>query len=111
MSLPIERIRMLSLLYSCGIPVPPIKKPHTEKLNPVLKYYTYLNSKEWQDFRDKVFRLKGRVCSKCGTAEGVINVHHLHYQTLGRESMKDVRVLCQKCHKNTHFRRRKGKSK
>ena len=75
----------------------------------VCDYYAYMKSKRWRDFKDKVFKAKGRVCSVCGTTDGIINVHHLHYRTLGRERLQDVRVLCHNCHKNIDFQKKKGK--
>ena len=32
-----------------------------------------------------------------------LNVHHLHYKTLGNEDIGDLVVLCKRCHNDYHF--------
>ena len=44
-------------------------------------------------------------CEACG-AGGALQLHHLHYETLGRESVDDVRMLCDPCHGQETSRQR-----
>jgi len=64
----------------------------------------YYKTFHWLSFRDKVLKAKGRKCSMCGATRRIMNVHHLHYKTVGNESMDDVRVLCEQCHAKVHGR-------
>jgi len=41
-------------------------------------------------------------CQKCGRKNDRLNVHHKHYKSLGREKLKDLLVLCPKCHAAVH---------
>lgn len=64
-----------------------------------MNYHTYIRSSEWKEKR----KTKLEDCkSKC-ECEGecvreATQVHHLHYDTLGNESMEDLQALCAKCH-------------
>lgn len=57
---------------------------------------------EWQAMRAKVFSAQGRYCAECGATRR-LTVHHLHYRTLGHESVPDFRVLCKNCHKRGRY--------
>lgn len=48
--------------------------------------------------RELVFIKTGKYCKACGKSNGVLNVHHLTYDRLGRESIGDLVVLCKKDH-------------
>ena len=69
------------------------------------KYAAYLESSHWIEFRLSVLKKKSR-CSNCGISRILcrflygsdLELHHLHYRTLGREAMGDVLVLCRGCH-------------
>jgi 5-methylcytosine-specific restriction endonuclease McrA len=61
------------------------------------EYRDYLRSDRWRAIRDWAFALHGRKCQECGETGG-LEVHHLHYDTLGRERPEDLRVLCWRCH-------------
>lgn len=65
-------------------------------------YTKYLNSPHWQATRNAAIdRAKGK-CALCATADGVLNVHHNTYTTLGNEGPEDLVVLCELCHKRFH---------
>ncbi len=67
-----------------------------------IKYDDYLNSIYWKLFREKVLKESNYKCSTCNSSEN-INVYHIN-KNLGRESLKDVTVMCDKCfieHNNT----------
>jgi 5-methylcytosine-specific restriction endonuclease McrA len=47
----------------------------------------------------------GYRCERCG-GSGRLELHHKHYATLGRESLRDVEMLCRKCHSKETARQR-----
>ena len=62
-------------------------------------YKNYIRSDEWKTKR----QAKLDACNaKCECEGGCIReatqVHHLHYETLGNESLEDLQALCPKCH-------------
>jgi len=66
-------------------------------------YDVYRRSLAWRAFRDYMLRVVCGECEHCGMSELesmllVLDVHHLHYRTLGRERPEDVLVLCRRCH-------------
>jgi 5-methylcytosine-specific restriction endonuclease McrA len=61
------------------------------------EYRDYMGSPRWRAIRDWAFALHGGRCQECGATSG-LEVHHLHYDTLGRERPEDLRVLCPGCH-------------
>jgi len=90
-----------------NLPEPPIP----------LSYRKYLRSPEWKEKRQEVLNHYGNKCFICGTKAGsskgidiwgnnyfcVLEVHHMTYQTLGEEEMRDLIPLCkQKCHFLVH---------
>lgn len=66
-----------------------------------MKYSDYLNSPHWIEFSAKMKDAALGMCEECGYEEN-LNVHHLHYETLGHESPEDVKVLCYRCHQEAH---------
>lgn len=65
----------------------------------------YLKSEHWKSFR--LFTLTHRPhCENCGLSRDLcrlfylcdLDIHHLNYKCLGKESQSDVRVLCRGCH-------------
>lgn len=63
-------------------------------------YSEYIRSARWKRKRAHRIYLSGGECESCGTSvrESNLEVHHLHYETLGRELMSDLEVLCKPCH-------------
>jgi 5-methylcytosine-specific restriction endonuclease McrA len=72
---------------------------------------TIYDSKHWKKFRRGLLEDKNCTCFLCGKKKwkwlvrkkewkstGRFEVHHLHYNTVGHETEKDVRVLCHSCH-------------
>lgn len=86
------------------------KLPKERKLTHVPKkslsrkemYEFYINSPDWGRFRRSIFAVRGYKCEQCGTLEGQMHVHHLHYRTFTEERPEDVQVLCIPCHEKTH---------
>ena len=70
------------------------------KANNDSEYARYLLSPYWQGFRMCVMVFALGECARCGDVAD--DVHHLHYQTLGRERLCDVEPLCKACHSQEH---------
>lgn len=76
-------------------------------------YDEYLRSPWWRDFARQI-KAERPQCEAggCGMNDEEsrhywgqgLNVHHLHYDTLGEESDEDVQVLCPGDHNITHDR-------
>ncbi len=64
-------------------------------------YEHYLNSPHWLDFRRRALSAAGYKCQRCPRKDNLA-VHHLHYNSLNRESLRHVRVLCPGCHRKEH---------
>lgn len=72
-------------------------------------FYTwYLKSPRWAAKREAYFNLYGKYCRACRTTYGPIQLHHLTYERLGRESMRDLVALCSKCHREVESLYRKS---
>ena len=71
------------------------------------KYTDYINSLAWKTARCKFISNAEYTCQRCGADDDdlVLEVHHLHYRTLGNERDEDVMVLCQECHKIEDLKR------
>lgn len=62
------------------------------------RYKLAIASYYWQVLkRDIVFWCRSR-CQRC-KSHGPLELHHLHYHSLGRERPEDVEALCKACHK------------
>lgn len=64
-------------------------------------YRRYILSPEWAAKVQEAHKHYGHQCTICGTKDG-LHVHHRHYETLYRERMKDLDLLCGGCHQNEH---------
>jgi 5-methylcytosine-specific restriction endonuclease McrA len=64
-------------------------------------YREYIDSPQWAKKKRKAKKFYGGKCCRCGATRD-LQVHHRHYRTLFRESMKDLEVLCGGCHANEH---------
>lgn len=65
-------------------------------------YSQYLKSKHWALVKIKFLNSANRKCSKCGKVHKAFHVHHKHYDTLGKENMWDLKLMCEKCHQFHH---------
>jgi hypothetical protein len=65
------------------------------------RYEAYLQTPAWKSRREEKLYKAGYKCEKCGRQGKYarLEVHHLHYKTLGHESLYDLQVLCKSCHK------------
>ena len=63
-------------------------------------YEEYLESDMWRSKRELILSLRP-ICEVCKTKKAT-QVHHLHYNTTGNESSKDLLVVCSSCHEKIH---------
>ena len=62
-------------------------------------YQKYMRSKEWKAKRQEKLETCNHKCEcEGGCYRKGTQIHHLHYDTLGDESMEDLQALCPKCH-------------
>jgi 5-methylcytosine-specific restriction endonuclease McrA len=57
------------------------------------------------DTRKSVLKRANGCCEQCGTQASLfskLELHHLHYETEGRESPDDLRAYCRACHRRAH---------
>lgn len=85
-----------------------------------MSYRGYLkNSEHWQNLRrlaleeskkDSPTNNRFGRCKKCGYEpyKPILQLHHLNYEHMGKETLDDVMLLCPRCHKAEHG---KGDSK
>ena len=70
-------------------------------------YERYLKSYHWKCKRRAALFHHGKRCFKCGESGRILQVHHLHYRSLGNENVAtDLVVLCKECHKALHRQKR-----
>lgn len=67
-----------------------------------IKYKEYLGSSHWRETKRYLKVIKKKKCFICGTRR-LLNVHHLHYRTLGYEDGDELMWLCRSHHKEVHF--------
>lgn len=64
-----------------------------------MDYQTYLRSPEWKAKRqEKLDSCQHKCECEGGCCREATQIHHLHYDTLGNESLDDLQALCPKCH-------------
>ena len=64
-----------------------------------MDYKGYIKSSTWKERKEK--KIKENKCSLCGTTKG-LQAHHINYKRLGKEYVKDLTLLCGKCHLAVH---------
>ena len=85
-----------------------LKSKNTETViqKKVTPYKIYINSSSWIN-KSKQFIKNAKKCQRCGSFYG-LGCHHKNYNNIGKETYKDIIVLCWDCHKKFH-RNLKGK--
>ena len=64
-----------------------------------MNYRKYIQSKTWKEKRQaKLDACSGKCECEGGCTREATQVHHLHYDSLGNESLDDLQALCPKCH-------------
>jgi 5-methylcytosine-specific restriction endonuclease McrA len=62
------------------------------------EYRRRLKSRAWRHLCQQLIRASHDRCERCGTLTWQLEVHHKHYDCLGRERPQDLEVLCRYCH-------------
>lgn len=69
-------------------------------------YRKYIRSPDWQAKTDERMEIDNYSCVMCGRSKEhcrTLQVHHIHYRTLGRENpLTDLCTVCGSCHKKLH---------
>ena len=65
------------------------------------EYHRYLQSHQWKEKRKTALQFYGYNCCLCGSRHA-IQVHHRNYRNIFKESMQDLILLCESCHKQFH---------
>ena len=68
------------------------------------QYQAYIRSPEWQSRRQMMFAKFGKKCMWCGDTRR-LQVHHIHYHTLGHEGAEDLEIVCPGCHADADIQR------
>jgi hypothetical protein len=68
-----------------------------------ISYDDYLKTAHWKDVRKKYWngKLHNKTCYVCGSKNN-LQVHHKSYRRIGHEYLRDLCLLCNACHKETH---------
>lgn len=61
-------------------------------------YQEYLKTRHWQIVKYEYRKHHKYQCVMCLEKDVRLELHHLHYETLGREKDEDLTYLCYKCH-------------
>ena len=77
-----------------------VYKPRVDKPTSYDEYVVKMHPR-WKRKRQEAFRRYGSECAVC-LSKGQLHVHHITYKRLYNENLKDLRVLCEKCHKELH---------
>lgn len=64
-------------------------------------YSDYLNSTVWKEKALAIKKHMGEKCEICFSKES-LEVHHITYNNITNESLKDLVVLCKSCHEEAH---------
>lgn len=69
-----------------------------------LKFYKkYLQSQEWKNKREEIYKLRNGKCEVCNCKlYHHYHVHHKTYKRLGKELNSDLVLLCEDCHVDLH---------
>jgi hypothetical protein len=65
------------------------------------KYYEYLETSEWKLKRLDVIARCHNICERCGSST-VEAIHHLTYDRVFNEDLRDLQGLCKPCHAFIH---------
>ena len=76
-----------------------------DQLMPAQQKKDHLRSEYWRLLKLNKLVHQGNYCGKCGKLSKQLDLHHLHYRTLGYETLDDVILLCSGpngCHQKQH---------
>lgn len=81
------------------------KKQHTRSYTVKelcdMPYSDYLQTAHWQSKKQGTLARSNYHCYECLSTTS-LQVHHLSYKRLGAEKSRDLRVLCDSCHRKAH---------
>lgn len=69
---------------------------------PDINKKNYMQSDKWDQIRKAVLQRDNYTCRKCNASDITLDVHHLHYRSLGNESLEDLITVCRSCHNEIH---------
>ena len=64
-------------------------------------YDLYLRTAYWKNKKKSIIRRSGGMCERCKFND-MVDVHHITYDNLAWEKLKDLIGLCRTCHKRLH---------
>lgn len=72
-----------------------------------VKYKRVLSSSRWKKLKLEAMKEFGEVCWSCGISKysRKLELHHINYKNLGKETLDDVSLLCDKCHRKEDAKR------
>jgi 5-methylcytosine-specific restriction endonuclease McrA len=62
------------------------------------RYHQRTSSAQWKILKRKVIEQRRNRCERCGQVSASLELHHVHYRSLGSEQPEDVELLCPACH-------------
>jgi hypothetical protein len=65
------------------------------------RYNEYLFSYDWRQKRNLVIENDYHNCTKCQSKDN-LQVHHMTYENVGKEDIRDLITLCRDCHTEIH---------
>ena len=68
-----------------------------------MTYEEYLQSDEWREKRERALELAGHRCRGCGSPF-CLEVYHKTHESIGREWIHELEVLCEDCREERHGR-------
>lgn len=78
-------------------------------MTPNAEYQEYLDSDSWKIRRQNALDMFGNRCTVCNTDEKPLDVHHRTYENFKNElALRDLIVLCRKCHELFETNKRVG---
>lgn len=69
------------------------------------QYNAYMQTQQWAAMSKRVIQRDGK-CLRCGEG-GRLEAHHLTYERLMHEDLRDLVTLCHDCHQTFHRHRRR----
>jgi hypothetical protein len=95
------KINLPSLVKYIENKITPELTQNQQELNS-LPYKEYLQTDHWKSLKKKALVLAGNSCALCQTKDKQLHVHHKTYKNRGKETQKDLIVLCKDCHAKFH---------
>lgn len=66
-----------------------------------MEYREYLQTPHWQKIKVLMYKKHHGCCQNCGR-KTTLDVHHLTYENIGHENLKQLKLLCRDCHYRMH---------